>query len=152
MKTRTKYYAVIFDPSWTLDEYRYEVREVRKCSPDSREDNADPNYVYSDCGNYYAYGSNILFASSVREISIAFQEIRPIDELHLLDTMENNVRNKAEEALAKALDPIMARKHELAMLTYQATPEPESLCEGVDAEFAGHPFFNPESEDGDIPL
>lgn len=141
MKTRTKYYAVIFDPAWASDEYRYEVREVRKCSPNARTDSPDPDYVYSDCGNYYAYGSNLLFASSVREISIAFQEIRPIDELHLLDTMENNVRDKAEEALAKALDPIMARKHELAMLTYQpAKPEEEE----EDAMFEGHPLFNPE--------
>lgn len=147
MKTRTKYYAVIFDPSWTSDEYRYEVREVRKCSPDSREDNADPNYVYSDCGNYYAYGSNILFASSVREVSIAFQEIKPIDELHLLDTMENNVRNKAEEALAKALDPIMARKHELAMLTYH---KPEARSENVD-DAVVYSGATQELDDDDIP-
>lgn len=155
MKTRTVHIAVIFDPAWTSDNYRYQAQMVTKV-PDPENHISDPSYSYSRCGGFMSFGSNTAFASGVRTIEINYRDIEPVAELGILNMMEDKVRNRAEEELAKALDPIMARKHELAMLTYKPAKPETVFCEVLqedvkpfgdeeeDAMFEGHPLFNPE--------
>lgn len=146
MKTRTVHLAVIFDATWHSDDYRYETRMVQKVvEPENHI--PDPKYSYSRCGGFMSYGSNTAFASEVRTIEINYRDIEPVAELGILNMMEDKVRNRAEEELAKALDPIMARKHELAMLTYH---KPEARSEHVDDAIV-YSGATQELDDDDIP-
>lgn len=116
--TRIKRFAIIFDPSWQSDAYRYEMQEVHEVEGHHDTQNLK-EYSYSLCGKYYIWKPNCFIVSQIREVEIQGWEVMPTDELRLLDRIEDKVRDAAHTALQKTLDPILARKHELAMLTYQ---------------------------------
>ena len=115
MNTRTKYYAVIFDPTWTSEQFRYEIQEVYPTTG-----------IYDDTGCSYnadhtfkIYKENCLFMSVVKEVTLDVWELAPTDELKLLDKIEDSIVAKYETILSRELDPVKARKTELAMLTHQ---------------------------------
>lgn len=125
---RTKYFAVVFDPAYTSDSYRYEMQEVFPLYEGEEQDLN--NYSYSLCGKYKAWKPNCYIASRIRELTIEVWEVAATDELKLLDQIEDRLIHAADVALERSLDPIKARKFELAQLTYQAA-KPESTTEPV---------------------
>lgn len=154
LKPRTKYFAVIFDPEWSSDDYRYCMQEVFLNGHEH-----DPKYSYSAGRKYMSYKSNCLFASEVIRLDIDGYEIEPTNEIALLDQIEDRAIHAADVALQKTLDPIRARKTELAMLTHQPEhsfpgsdwlePDPDDKefhdsPDEEDAMLEGHPLFNPE--------
>lgn len=123
--TRTAFFALIFDPQWTSDTFRYSIQEVQ---PVAEGESIDSKYSYSSCGKYKPYKEFCLITSKVHRLDIDSREVNPDEELQLLDGIEEGIVHAADVALQKTLDPIRARKTELAMLTHQ----PEHSFPGSD--------------------
>lgn len=148
IKTITKHFAVICDPEFLCEKYRYLVCELNLIEEDS--DFEAQGRPISRCGKYYYWQSGKFIVSDTVEIEIPYDPITTEDEVNWVQKKINIEQNKSQQELERKLDPLKARLTELLAITYQPTeaPSPE-YEEEEEALFQGHPFFNPCEPEGD---